>query len=121
MGRGEGQGGGVGQLDDVRVVRGGAWNNDPRDCRSAYRNRNHPTNRNTNVGFRLAASHIEVTAGLSLPGLPGDGAGRFRAEAFDGGAGSVPRRAMPGRKHSNRPAPWADGPGAGPCRAAGDA
>lgn len=42
----------------VRVVRGGAWSFDPRYCRSAFRNWDHPTYRNADVGFRLAASPI---------------------------------------------------------------
>ena len=37
-----------------RVNRGGSWNNNPQNCRAAYRNNNTPTNRNNNVGFRLA-------------------------------------------------------------------
>jgi formylglycine-generating enzyme required for sulfatase activity len=36
------------------VNRGGSWNNDARNCRAAIRNNNTPTNRNNNVGFRLA-------------------------------------------------------------------
>ena len=39
-----------------RVNRGGSWNNDAGNCRSANRNRNEPGNRNNNVGFRLALS-----------------------------------------------------------------
>jgi len=38
------------------VIRGGSWNNQPRNVRSANRNRNKPDNRNNNVGFRLAQS-----------------------------------------------------------------
>lgn len=37
-----------------RVNRGGSWNNQPDNVRSANRNRNDPTNRNNNLGFRLA-------------------------------------------------------------------
>ena len=37
-----------------RVIRGGSWNNDPQNARSAYRNRNKPENRNNNLGFRVA-------------------------------------------------------------------
>ncbi|HBB55438.1 MAG TPA: hypothetical protein DCZ49_04550, partial [Hyphomonadaceae bacterium] len=37
-----------------RVNRGGSWNNNPQNLRSANRNRNTPTNRNNNLGFRLA-------------------------------------------------------------------
>ncbi len=36
------------------VPRGGSWNNDPQNARSAYRNRNTPENRNNNLGFRVA-------------------------------------------------------------------
>jgi hypothetical protein len=46
-----------------RVLRGGSWNNDPRNCRSTYRNRNHPDERNDNIGFRL----VSVSFGLALP------------------------------------------------------
>ncbi|MFN9622316.1 MAG: SUMF1/EgtB/PvdO family nonheme iron enzyme [Cyanobacteriota bacterium] len=35
------------------MLRGGSWFNEPRNCRSAYRNSNHPGNRNDNVGFRV--------------------------------------------------------------------
>ena len=38
------------------MLRGGSWNNNARNCRSAYRNRNEPDNRNNNIGFRLAAA-----------------------------------------------------------------
>jgi len=37
------------------VIRGGSWNNKPRNVRSANRNRNTPDNRNNNLGFRLAS------------------------------------------------------------------
>jgi len=36
-----------------RVYRGGSWNDDGRNCRSAYRNANEPGNRNDNLGFRV--------------------------------------------------------------------
>jgi hypothetical protein len=35
------------------VLRGGSWNNTPENVRAAYRNRNDPTKRNNNNGFRL--------------------------------------------------------------------
>lgn len=39
-----------------RVNRGGSWNNEPRNVRSANRNRNTPDNRNNNLGFRLLST-----------------------------------------------------------------
>jgi formylglycine-generating enzyme required for sulfatase activity len=39
-----------------RVLRGGSWNNDARNCRSANRNNGHPGNRNDNLGFRLLST-----------------------------------------------------------------
>ncbi|MEM6838616.1 MAG: SUMF1/EgtB/PvdO family nonheme iron enzyme [Cyanobacteria bacterium P01_C01_bin.120] len=48
--------------------RGGSWNNNPRNCRSAYRNRNTPDNTNNNIGFRVVCSApstllLPITAG----------------------------------------------------------
>ncbi|WP_371418457.1 SUMF1/EgtB/PvdO family nonheme iron enzyme [Methylocapsa sp. S129] len=37
-------------------MRGGSWNNNPRNLRSANRNRNEPDNRNDNIGFRLSST-----------------------------------------------------------------
>jgi len=39
-----------------RVVRGGSWNNNQRNARCAYRNRNNPDNWNNNLGFRVVVS-----------------------------------------------------------------
>jgi hypothetical protein len=36
------------------VLRGGSWNNNPRNLRAACRNNNNPQNRNNNRGFRVA-------------------------------------------------------------------
>ena len=68
-------------------MRGGSWNNQPARVRSANRNRNTPTNRNNNVGFRLASPPAiqsrrvhggggrEARVIMSpLPGLAGTGA-----------------------------------------------
>jgi hypothetical protein len=49
------------------VIRGGSWNNPAGNCRSAYRNRNEPGNRNNNLGFRLVllpAHRAAADAGL---------------------------------------------------------
>jgi formylglycine-generating enzyme required for sulfatase activity len=37
-------------------LRGGSWNNKPRNCRSAIRNDNQPENRNNKIGFRAAST-----------------------------------------------------------------
>ena len=37
------------------MIRGGAWNNKPRNVRSANRNNNTPDNRNNNIGLRLSS------------------------------------------------------------------
>ena len=39
-----------------RVNRGGSWNNNARNVRSANRNSNSPGNRNNNIGFRLVST-----------------------------------------------------------------
>jgi len=56
------------------VLRGGSWNNNPQNCRSANRNRNTPDNRNNNNGFRVA-----VSAGVHLRKM------RFFASARNSG------------------------------------
>ena len=40
------------------MLRGGSFNNNDRNVRCAYRNRNNPDNRNDNNGFRVLLSHI---------------------------------------------------------------
>ncbi|MFM7615174.1 MAG: hypothetical protein ACKO4R_13350 [Synechococcales cyanobacterium] len=35
------------------MLRGGSWNNNAKNCRSAYRNHNAPDNPNNNNGFRV--------------------------------------------------------------------
>ncbi len=56
----------------VRVLRGGSWNNNPRNVRSANRNRNDTTNRNNNNGFRVSST-LRAGAGAftDAPGVPG--------------------------------------------------
>ncbi|MUG96394.1 SUMF1/EgtB/PvdO family nonheme iron enzyme [Scytonema sp. UIC 10036] len=38
------------------LLRGGSWGFNPRNCRSANRNRNPRDNRNDNVGFRVVVA-----------------------------------------------------------------
>ena len=52
-GAGAGSGGLTGPC---RVLRGGSWNNNPRNLRSVARNRNTTGNRNDNAGFRVAST-----------------------------------------------------------------
>ncbi|MCR4574720.1 MAG: hypothetical protein K5787_13255 [Lentisphaeria bacterium] len=35
------------------MKRGGNWNNNAQNCRSANRNNNNPSNNNNNLGFRV--------------------------------------------------------------------
>ena len=37
------------------MLRGGSWNNNPENCRSAIRNNNTPDARNNNNGFRIVS------------------------------------------------------------------
>ncbi|MEW6487971.1 MAG: SUMF1/EgtB/PvdO family nonheme iron enzyme, partial [Thermodesulfobacteriota bacterium] len=46
-----------------RVIRGGSWNNDPWNLRSAIRNNNGPDNRNNNLGLRLVLPQLGEEAG----------------------------------------------------------
>ena len=51
-----------------RVLRGGSWNNNARNTRSANRNNNVPDNRNNNIGFRLASTPLNArTASTTVP------------------------------------------------------
>jgi hypothetical protein len=63
----------------LRVLRGGSFNNNPRNARCAYRNYNHPNNDWNNNGFRVVvvASHTPRvdgrgarTAPLPRPEMP---------------------------------------------------
>ena len=60
-----------------RVLRGGSFNNNAHNVRSAYRNNNNPDNRNNNIGFRVAStlrqtieSATPESAGRIHTGLP---------------------------------------------------
>ncbi|MBM4038197.1 MAG: hypothetical protein FJ290_06740 [Planctomycetes bacterium] len=67
---------GVGLRGERRVLRGGSWNNNPRNLRSANRNRNHPENRNNNAGFRVVLSAAPLSPRASAPGREARGSGR---------------------------------------------
>jgi hypothetical protein len=66
------------------VIRGGGWNNTPKNVRTANRNRNTPDNRNNNLGFRLilpaqqgAALLNRTESGPSLIGSGGEQEGSW--------------------------------------------
>ena len=60
-----------------RVLRGGSWNNNPRNVCSANRNRNRTTNRNNNIGFRISRTPYAGTeVSKDLSGVPGRVRGR---------------------------------------------
>jgi hypothetical protein len=61
-----------------RVVRGGAFNNNRRNVRCAYRNRNNPHNVNRNQGFRPVVAHA-FPARQNCPAACAQSKG-FRAE-----------------------------------------
>lgn len=67
-----------GWAKDHRVLRGGAFNNNQRNVRCAYRNRNDPDNRNNNVGFRLVVAHDFPRRVPELPGGPAGASGPRR-------------------------------------------
>ena len=45
-----------GRRPNRRVLRGGAFNNEADNCRSAIRNNRQPDNRNNNIGFRVSST-----------------------------------------------------------------
>lgn len=62
----------------LRVLRGGFWNNNPQNLRSANRNRNQPDNRSNNVGFRVASTLCARAGGTTVPsGAHGKRSGPF--------------------------------------------
>jgi len=71
---------------DRRVLRGGSWNNNQDNARSAYRDRFTPYLRNFNLGFRvLCASHIfPVPPGRGAFGCRAGGCGPLRPAAVSG-------------------------------------
>jgi hypothetical protein len=58
-------------------MRGGSWNNNPENVRVSNRNRNEPTNRNNNIGFRCAG-YAEPGRVLHRPA----GGSRFHPRRF---------------------------------------
>lgn len=65
--------------NDRRVLRGGGWNNQPDNARSAIRNRNTPDNRNNNTGFRLARTLHARASAFKEPDV---GSGRVQGQGY---------------------------------------
>ena len=57
----------MGRSGSNRVLRGGSWNNNATNCRSANRNRNNPTNTNNNNGFRVVLGAQQFSGSESDP------------------------------------------------------
>ncbi len=57
------------------VLRGGSFNNNDNNLRSANRNNNNPTNQNNNIGFRCARLILKPESGTpysnAISDLPG--------------------------------------------------
>ena len=53
----------------AQLLRGGSWNNNPRNCRSATRNHNQPDNANNNVGFRVVCLPQHPSLSEPLQGI----------------------------------------------------
>ena len=83
-----------GRTGSNRVLRGGAFNNNQRNVRCAYRNRNNPNNTNNNNGFRVVVAHDF----LCWPEMPG-GRATTRGRFYLPGRGVLrkPARSVPGR------------------------
>ncbi len=84
-----------------RVLRGGSFNNNPKNVRCACRNNNKPDNRNNNIGFRVVVSTFCIDSGTAWRRCDASGTRRM-AEPVPG---RVP--VQPGRANSYLPAPWA--------------
>ena len=85
-----------------RVKRGG-WNSEPRNARSANRNRNVPENRNNNLGFRLARAQRTwwIPRRTEPAAFPSRGPAR-RAKCIPGPPGACSPRERSGRPAFDR-------------------
>jgi formylglycine-generating enzyme required for sulfatase activity len=86
-----------GKAGAVRVIRGGSWGSDARDCRCACRGRDRPGDRSNGLGFRCARAQgrepgkygeVAERANLARPG-PRSGSGRAAPNSARGAAVSA--------------------------------
>jgi len=61
-----------------RVIRGGNFNNNAVNCRSAQRNNNTPGNTNNNIGFRLVNPWMDQSSRLQGDAARAEGHGQAR-------------------------------------------
>ncbi len=78
-------------------MRGGSWNNNPRNVRCGNRNRNESDNRNNNIGFRLAVSSPNALQCAGTGGRDFTGRAR-RAQTCSGDGGDSIRRVRTGKR-----------------------
>lgn len=72
------------------MLRGGSWNNNHDNARAAFRNHNHPDNRNNNIGFRLVCSaHVLQSFAVRQVPLITVGGMRWRVVGWRGYVRSV--------------------------------
>ena len=101
-----------------RVLRGGSFNNNHRNARCAYRNRNNPNNRNNNIGFRVVVrSTLIPSVGLGIRmtcGTPEMRCGLItrtlppRQKEERRGTSLAESTITVDRANNNSPAPWVD-------------
>ena len=90
------------------VLRGGSWNNNPRNLRASNRNRNNPDNRNDNNGFRVVVPN-RAPPFRAMPGVQGfpDAAEGAREARIPWPCGAEERWARPEQVGASRPpTPW---------------
>jgi hypothetical protein len=87
------------------VVRGGSWNNNSENLRSANRNRTTPDNRNNNLGFRVSST-LFAGAGAVTAAPGAHQASRAVHEEHEGGARPGRRMSFGGRRRFQPQAPY---------------
>jgi hypothetical protein len=86
-----------------RVNRGGSWNNDARNYRSANHNNWHPGNRNDNLGLRLLSTRLSQRAGFTDPVRALGAVSRWSSGAGSGRPNSTGPRRVVGSARGRRP------------------
>ena len=102
------------------MLRGGSFNNNAHNVRSAYRNNNNPDNRNNKIGFRVAST-LRQTHSFVMPESTGQILARLPCEAClvqsPGRRARVGRRQLRSAKQKTGPAGLVGRKTRSPCRA----